>query len=357
MKRKQFIIPFAVILLFFCFFFYYRTDGNNENKEKKVTIKLKKFITKTVDNTFIEFEITQKGEILKQENSKIRFAISGELLDGQPKLEEGQSFQKNQLLFRLNNLEAFSTLAAKKVELAQLLESLLPQIESKFENNIEKWKAFLDEIKPIKRLPEIVSPLLAAESSFLEERHFMQAYVKIKMLESEMEKYFYLAPFDGRCVKLFVSSGKKISPESTIALISKDTKLLSKFTIKKEKLDLNKKQKNIQFWSENGEEIAKGEFLRSSKINDKSDSLEVFYSLYKINESIARSDTRVKITFKQKTTDKCIAVPFCAINGNIVRVLVNELPVSKTITIIGKTENHYLISGLADGEKLILKKI
>ncbi len=357
MKRKQIIVTTSAVLVLFLCFFCYLWYPALKTEEQKVQNKFNGYTTSTVKNTFIAYEISAVGKICKQENLDIRFAVSGELLDGDSTLEAGSEFKKNQLLFRINNVDAFSILANKKVELAQLFKSLIPQIDLKFRNEQQKWLDFLEEIKPVKRLPDLPSLFPPEERIFLIENQFMQAYVKTKMLETEMEKYFYIAPFDGKCIQLNLSSGEKVDPETTIATVFEHKELLSKVTINKENQGIFKSHKYVSILNNTNKKIAQGKLLRCSKKKSQKDEMEVFYSLPETSKSKAQANSKIKITLKEKTREKCIAVPFSAINGNIVRVLVNELPVSKTITIIGKTENHYLIIGLADGEQLILKKI
>ena len=354
MKRKQIIVTSSAVLVLFSCFFYYLCYPTRKTEKQKVQNKFKEYTTITVKNTFIAYEISAVGKICKQENLDIRFAVSGELLDGEPKLEEGSEFKKNQLLFRINNIDAFSILANKKVELAQLFKSLIPQIDLKFRNEQQKWLDFLEEIKPVKRLPDLPSLFPPEERIFLIENQFMQAYVKTKMLETEMEKYFYIAPFDGKCIQLKVSSGEKVDSETTIATVFEHKELLSKVTISKENKAIFKDHTYVSVLNNTNKKITQGKFLKCSKKKGQKDKMEVFYSLPETSKSKASANSKIKIKLKEKTRDKCIEVPFSAIKGNIVRVLVNELPVSKTITIIAKTENHYLISGLADGENLIL---
>lgn len=357
MKIKQIIVTASLLLVLFSCFLYSLWYPAHKTEEEKVKNKFNGYTTIKVKNSFIAYEISAIGKICKQENLDIRFAVSGELLDGEPKLEEGSEFKKNQLLFRINNIDAFSILANKKVELAQLFKSLIPQIDLKFGNEQQKWLDFLEEIKPVKRLPEFPSLFPPEERIFLVENQFMQAYVKTKMLETEMEKYFYLAPFDGECIQLHVSSGEKVNPETIIATAFEHKELLSKVTITKENQGIFKYHKYVSILNNTNKKIAQGKLLRCSKKKGQKDKMEVFYSVPETSKSKTQANSKIKITLKGKTRDKCIAVPFSAIHDNIVRVLINEVPVSKTITIIGKTENNYLISGLADGEKLILKKI
>jgi hypothetical protein len=354
MKIKQIIVTSSLLLVLFSCIFYFLYFPTSKTKGKKVKNKFNGHTTITVKNTFIEYEISAIGKICKQENVDIRFAVSGELLDGETKLEEGSEFKKNQLLFRLDNLDAFSALANKKIELGQLFKSLIPQLDLKFGKEKEKWLDFLEEIKPVKRLPDLPSLLPPEERIFLIENQFMQAYVKTKMLETEMEKYFYIAPFDGKCIQLNVSSGEKVDPETTIATVFEHKELLSKVTINKENKGIFKDHTYVSVLNNTNKKITQGKFLRCSKKKGQKDKMEVFYSLPETSKSKAQANSKIKIKLKEKTEEKCISVPFSAINGNIVRVLVNELPVYKTITILGKTENHYLIGGLADGEKLIL---
>ena len=170
-----------------------------------------------------------------------------------------------------------------------------------------------------------------------------------------MEKYFYLAPFDGKYVRTIIEIGQKIEPGNTIAQIAEKSELLAKVTINKNDLKLYKNKKHVHFVTNKGRKIGNGEFLSLSKKKRKSNLIDIIYTIQDNSKAVA-AGTKLKITTKHTTTDKSVAIPFNAVNGNIVKVLVNEQIISKTVTIIGQNFTHYFIVGLTDGDQLILKK-
>ncbi len=355
MKKKQLIILIIILTISLISTFLYLKKTETDLEVKKKEILKDKYETLSIHNSFINYELTANGIIYELPVQNIKFETSGDLMQGEKLFIAGDEFQKNQLLFRINNTEAFNVLAEKKNNLALLLKNITTELETEIPLAKTKWVDFLNEIKPIKRLPELPNNFPPNERILLIKKGFIQEYVKTSMLEKEMEKYFYLAPFDGKYVRTIIEIGQKIEPGNTIAQIAEKSELLAKVTINKNDLKLYKNKKHVHFVTNKGRKIGNGEFLSLSKKKRKSNLIDIIYTIQDNSKAVA-AGTKLKITTKHTTTDKSVAIPFNAVNGNIVKVLVNEQIISKTVTIIGQNFTHYFIVGLTDGDQLILKK-
>ncbi|GEM_PF-5026110 len=356
MKKRQLIILIIVLILSSLIAFLYSKKSKLDLEVQKKAIIKAKYQTLIVNNSFINYELTANGVIYELPEENIKFEVAGNLLQGEKELISGDEFVKNQLLFRINNTEAFKVLAEKKNELSLLLKTIMPELESQFPLSKEKWMIFLDEIKPIQRLPELPKDFPPIERTYLISKGFMQFYVKISMLEKEMEKYFYLASFDGKYIESNIEIGEIVESGVTIAKISEKSDVLAKVTINKEDLKIYKSQKHVHFLTKKGAKVGNGEFLSFSKKKRKSNLIEVLYKVQG-DSKFTEAGTKLKITTKHTTADKSVSIPFEAVQNNLVKVLVNDKVVSKTITIIGKNASHYFIVGLTDGEQVILKEI
>ncbi len=356
MKKKQLIIVATLLIVssIGVFLYFKKTEIDLEIK-KKAIIKAK-YATLIVNNSFINYELTARGIIYELPKQNVKFEVAGNLIAGEKELMSGDEFVKNQLLFRINNSDAFSVLAEKKMELASLLKAIIPELENQFPLTTEKWFIFLDELKPVKRLPDFPNEFPPSERIFLIAKGFIQAYVKTNMLEKEMEKYFYLAPFDGKYIQTNIQVGQTVDSGVSIATISEKSELLAKVTIEKNDLSIYKNKKHVHFVTKNGAKVGNGEFLSFSKKKRKNDQIEIIYKIQG-NSKFREAGTKLKITTKHTTTDKSISIPFDAVQDNMVKVLINDKVVSKTVTIIGKNATHYFIAGLLDGEQVILKEL
>ena len=265
MKKKQLIILIIILTISLISTFLYLKKTETDLEVKKKEILKDKYETLSIHNSFINYELTANGIIYELPVQNIKFETSGDLMQGEKLFIAGDEFQKNQLLFRINNTEAFNVLAEKKNNLALLLKNITTELETEIPLAKTKWVDFLNEIKPIKRLPELPNNFPPNERILLIKKGFIQEYVKTSMLEKEMEKYFYLAPFDGKYVRTIIEIGQKIEPGNTIAQIAEKSELLAKVTINKNDLKLYKNKKHVHFVTNKGRKIGNGEFLSLSK--------------------------------------------------------------------------------------------
>lgn len=352
--KKQTVF-FIIIGLFVCFFciFYLKNDKNSIKMDEKHNQK-PSLLTKIVKNDIQEYQLTVNGEICDYPSSEISFTIDGVLVIGDSVLKPGMEFKKNQLLYRINNEQAFLQLTAKKIELAKLFASIVSQLEAKFPEHNGKWQTFLEGIKPTKLLPEYPSLFTPDERIFLIQKEFIQAYVKTKMLEKEMEKYFFLAPFDGIFLESIVLEGEAITAGTVVARIAEKTNLMAKITVPKRELKNYLQIKHVHFTNKQEKIIGNGRMIKYLKHNGKNHSIDILYSVQTNPKYNLTPGQSIKIVTQHLTTEKCMIVPITTINENQAEILVDNTPIKKPIKILAKNKKSIYIAGLNDGDLLIL---
>lgn len=352
-KKQVFFIFSGIIVCFLCVF-YLKKDQIIQKKPKNQDIELS-FSTLTVKNDILEFEQILTGEICDFPKHEISFDVDGVLVLGDTLLSPGMEFKKNQLLYRIDNNQSFAQLVSKKNELIKLFLFVLPQLEAKFPNHNGKWQSFLDAIKPAKLLPDYPPLFTPEERVFLVEKGFIQAYVKTKMLEKEMEKYFFLAPFDGIFIESVIQPGESVTPGVSIAQIEEKTDLTAKIIIPKKELKNYIQLKHVHFVNRNGKVIGNGRFIKSNRHKEKSHSVEVYYSVQSNSRTKLIPQQPIKIVTYHLTKEKCIMVPKLSIAEGNVTILINNVPTKKPVRTIAQNKKSLYIVGLKDGDQLILK--
>ena len=70
------------------------------------------------------------GQVSPNRELMVAFKIQGKLEEGKLTMKPGVKFSKGQILYELDNLDAFYTLAARKSTLSNMIISALPDIEN-----------------------------------------------------------------------------------------------------------------------------------------------------------------------------------------------------------------------------------
>jgi membrane fusion protein (multidrug efflux system) len=252
---------------------------------KKETKKEDKKETKNQNNDFnltrnqIE-ELYFLGEVIPYEELTVAFEVSGKLEKGDVDLLIGKNFKKKDLICKVNFEEAFYNLGYKKAHLCYLIIEALPEINSKFPAEKEKWETFLNAISPSNLLPEF--PIFGSEEekSFIQSKDIFGDYLATRSLEVGMKKYIFLAPFNGTITEVSKGIGSTVIPGQSIAKIARTDKKEIRAEIPVTEISSFKSAKEISIIDESGNELGLGKIERiSEKSNVDNQKTTVYFSI------------------------------------------------------------------------------
>jgi membrane fusion protein, multidrug efflux system len=358
MKKRQLILLGIFLLLSAAI--YFRLMSKHTVVEKEAGEKVSVFYLpyRTVENKSKELQISSYGQVNPGLEFDLSFEVQGRLEQGQSFLKPGMKFRKNQLLYKVNNEEAFYTLGARKNQLATLLISAMPDIELDFPSEKGKWMQFLDKLRPAELMPNLPNFASAKERMFFTSRNFLSEYYNIKSLESRMEKYFFLAPFNGTVIEVFTEPGALAGPGVRIAKIAKTGEFEVKVPITLKNLDFFKKENTAVFKNAEGKTVASGRILRiSDLINQRTQSVDVYYSLQAVEGNTIYNGMFLTAQIKQTSNESSFTIPRMAMEDNKVQLLSKNKVEERTVQVIGSKPDSLFITGLQNGEKLILERV
>lgn len=358
MKRNQIIILSILFLVFALIFIVIKGKKKTVEKSIKEAQTIVYVPVKTVKNQEKELQIISYGQVSPNAEIDIAVEVQGKLEQGAMYLRPGVKFTKGQVLFRVDNEEAFYSLSARKTQLANLVVGAMPDIELDFPKEKSKWYSFLENIQAVKRLPELPEFNSNKERMFMTSRGIISEYYNIKSTESRMEKYVYIAPFNGTVLETYAEPGSIANPGTRLARIAKTGEFEIKVPISMMDIASYQKQGSVTFTNSNGELIGHGSINRiSDVINQQTQSVDVYYSIKPQNNQKIYSGLFLNVSINQSAIKKSITVPRMAVTDGKVNVLKNEQVVSRQIQVVGNKPDSLYISGLEDGEKVILEKV
>ena len=358
MKKRQLILLVVFILLTAAIYFRLTAKHKVEVKEGGTKVTTLYVPVKEVLNSTKELQISSYGQISPGVEFDLSFEVQGKLEVGEVFLKPGMKFRKNQVLYKVNNEEAFYSLSARKIALANLIIAAMPDVELDFPSDKNKWLQFLDRLKPSDLMPSLPGFSSAKERMFFTSKGVITEFYNIKRLESRMEKYFFVAPFSGTVVEVYTEPGALAGPGVRIAKIAKTGDFEVKVPIALKKLDFFKKENVAVFKDSEGNQVATGRILRiSDVINQRTQSVDVYYCLSVKNEQTVYNGMFLTVEIKQKSTDRSFTIPRMAMEEDNVQLLKDGKLVERAVNVIGSKPDSLFITGLTDGEKLILERV
>ncbi len=344
--KKGYILLLILVLFTFGYFIFRKDLGDSQKANKKSENLKEESIPFIVKNRIDSVSIIKNGIVSLQNYKPIQFEVSGTLINGEVDFSSTLKFKKNQLLFRVDNRKQFIELVQKKKELAELIKSLKPEIESKFPKEIDKWNLYIEELAPSKLFINNIEIHSSTEKSFFNEKGFFTAFEDLKKRELEMEKYFYLAPEDGEIQLLEKQEGENIRSNQIVAKYSvKKPQFIVKTIVSNSDIGFIKPKLKITYLDENSFKIGIGEVVKinGNEIVTKAD----------IPKSFLVDGTIIIVDYGRFSKKPIASVPKRFIDRNFVTILENGKTAKKKVNILKSVGDKCLVKGLDDGLKIL----
>lgn len=358
MRRSQ-IILFSLFLLLTGIMYVVLQLNKKEKVKTEKSENLVVYVpTKRVVNESRHVSIVSYGQITPNSEINIAVEVQGKLLKGQLTMKPGTKFSTGQILFRIDNEEAFYNLSANKSRLVNLLLSTLPDIELDFPSEKDKWVNFMKAILPNKLMPQLPPFASTKERMLITSRNIIAEYYSLMSQEVRMEKYIYVAPFSGTVVSTFAEPGSIVSPGMQIARIAKTGNFEIKVPISVQDLKMYKTKSTATFTNTSGDTIGTGKIIRiSDVINQQTQSADVYYTLKPRNSETIYHGLFVNVSIDKETVKLTTSLPRVAVKEGKVAILKNNKIIYSTISIVGSKPDTIFVSGLKNKQEVLLEQI
>ncbi len=358
MKRNQIIILGSLLLIFALIFIRIASKKKTAEKSLKSEETTIYVPVRVVNNEEKELQIISYGQVTPMSEIDVAVEVQGKLEAGQIEMRPGVSFSAGQVLYRVNNEEAFFSLSSRKLQLSNLVVSAMPDVELDFPSEKNKWFNFMNAIDVRKLLPELPALNSAKEKMFMTSRGILAEYYNIKSQESRMEKYVYRAPFSGTVLETYAEPGAIANPGTRLARIAKTNDFEIKVPITLANIANYQKQGSVQFYNSDGELVGSGSIKRISEVvNQQTQSIDVYYKVIPKGGQKIYNGLFLNAAINQSSVSESITVPRMAVTENKINVLKDGKIIVKDILIVGNKPDSLYISGLKNGELVVLDKI
>lgn len=357
MKTRQFII-LGVIIVLLGLVYYPILVKEKQEEQKAVEAPINFVGIQQVHNSIHKNKITAYGQVLPNSQMDVTMKIQGYIERDNKSWKPGMSFRKNDILFKVERIDALYSIIARRSAFSNLITNILPDIKLDYSSEFEKWEKFLYSLDPLKELPPLPKTSSNKEKLFIASRNVPTEYYTIKASENQLENYFYLAPFNGTITASFVEPGSMVTPGMRLATIAKTTDFEVRAPISMEQIAFFKNAKLILYTDPKGEIIGSGKLLRTSEvINQQTQSIDAYFSLNPNKSQDIFQGMFLNLVLDTEIIENSMIVPENAVVNAQVQVLKDSLIRMKQVSVVGRKVDSVYVTGLSDGESLLLEPL
>ncbi|MFW5659203.1 MAG: efflux RND transporter periplasmic adaptor subunit [Bacteroidota bacterium] len=212
------------------------------------TVTVKKVEYADIETTFKEY-----GRVVNAQPVEVSAEVAGRLQQGAVQLRPAASFQKGQLLFSIDSREERLQLQANKSNFLQQVAGILPDIKLDYPDEYEKWNSFFNQIDVNEKLPALPEFATKKERTFVASQNLLQTYYEIQSTEARLEKFTYIAPYNGSITEAMRQPGSNVSPGTAVIEIMRTDQLEVEMPVKVEQVPNLKLGQSVKLTMPNGE--------------------------------------------------------------------------------------------------------
>ncbi|MGM0444246.1 MAG: efflux RND transporter periplasmic adaptor subunit [Fibrobacterota bacterium] len=302
----------------------------------------------TADTLRAEIELS--GRIIAPRRINLVPQVSGRILEKDFRCREGQTFQKGDILFRLDRRETALDIRTGIQKLKTSLSSLLPELRSDLLTEADKWARFYDSLRgmSLPPLPEVTSD---RENTILGRYNVLQQYFALQKQLLLYGRHIYRAPFDGTITREINSPGGYLSGGAAVAeAIRRDSALIS--------LSVSPAQAGFLHEGMSLQILRDGVFLDSARILRISDvlsedmqSIPLFAALDSAGAVFPGEYLQARL--QTVPIPDAAALPRRAVQNNAVSVIADSTVTEHPVRVVFRTDDSlYIAASQLNGKTL-----
>ena len=358
MRKSLVSIGFGLLLLITGIFISNIIIDLNKSEPTYNNNSLTSVYIELVKNDSNKIEIERNGKLQSSNRISIISEVQGIKKKNRNKsFKEGERFNKDETLIKINSDEFNSTVKQSRSELKNLIASVLPDIKIDYAENFNNWKNYFDNLsveEPISKIPESASE---KENLFLVGRGIESTYYKVKNLEERLSKYDIKAPFSGILVKGNISEGAFIVPNQILGEFIDPNNFEVGVNIPVNFIEKIKLNQSVSIISEGNKFDIMGKIKRiNRKVDEMTQTVKIFIEFNNRNLFEGKF-VEVKIPLGVIPKSELISRSLL-INDKYVFIANKDNKISKAyVQPLFYNKENVIVTGLEDGTRLITSNV
>lgn len=330
----------------------FKSDNNHHSQE----IKPKLVEIEVVNLETISPRISAYGRAKTSQPVRLICEVPGMIQKGSTPFQPASSFQKGDLLLKIDDRQARLDLNSAISELLTALANFLPEIKSTFPDRFEIWQDYFDNCnfgQPIAPLPE---PSSRRIKLYLARFNVYKLYFKVQSLEIVYGKHFIYAPFGGAVVSVALFPGATTRAGSLLGEIINLEKMEMEVPLPAVDVNWIDFDKNVDLATTESNQRWLGRVNRVGKsIDPATQTVPVYISLDGAEKSDILNGVFIEASIPGLPIEQAVMIPRRAIyEDGFVYLIKNGLLEYRRVSI-ARQENESVIidGGLFTGDSLI----
>ncbi len=330
----------------------YSNEENRSTVSQQAVESVNELQTITVQTTSQKPLLEIQGRVRAENRLELFPEVHGKVISGNKPFREGVRFEKDDIIFQLDDDEARHQLYASRSGFQTLAASLLPDIRLDFPDRLNAFETWHESLHPEKSLPEIPDFDQPRMERFLTSRGLYDKYYQIKSAENRLEKFSLRAPFSGVLSSARAEPGQSVGPQFHAGTLVDPASYLVTATVRQSQISSIKigdkvemtDQQRVRKWTATVSRI-------NPSVDPRSQSVEIYLE---VTGNGIREGMFLEGFLEAGDPKELTEIPKSALlrNGYVYAVadgVIRQVPVH--VTDVG--HETVWVSGLTDGEQII----
>jgi membrane fusion protein, multidrug efflux system len=330
-----------------------------EEPAKKLVVDPVRYVNAIqVNYSDIDTKLKAFGRIMSNRPLSLVAEVGGKLEQGNANLKNASYFSKGDVIYKINNVEASLALKAQKSEFLSVLSGVIPDLKIDYPDNYKMWEKFIEDYDINKNLPELPEIKSPKEKLFLSGRNIFNIYYQIKSVEKRLERYQFVAPFNGMITNVNSEIGSIINPGNAIATIISTDDMEAELLIKK--ADIKWLKIGAEITLTNADETVKAKISRIGDFVDpNSQTINVYASFTNSEKNKNFIDgAYIEAIIPSTTIAASIKIPRQSLVGEKTVFVVNNGRLAlKEVNLLKIDTDSIIVNGLKVNDILVIESL
>ncbi len=311
--------------------------------------------TMPISNGPVQAMIEITGRVVATEVIDLFAEVGGVSAKGSHPFKVGTDFARGQVLLRIDNTEYKRSLASAKSQFVSTLAQILPDIKLDYPSHYPAWYNYLTSFEvnqPITALPTVNEEQFKL---FLTGRNVYATYYTLLEREERLSKYIITAPFSGSLTQANINLGALVRVGQNLGQFMINSAFELEASVSYDKLQYLNNNTAVTFTEVGGTATYNGTLIRINKVVDPTTQLVTVF--YRLNSPQLKSGLYLEGQKAALTYNNAAQIPVQAlIDGTHVYTVQAGKAVKHTIEVKSQNATEAIVTGLKDGDKLIIDK-
>ncbi|MEM6763770.1 MAG: HlyD family efflux transporter periplasmic adaptor subunit [Bacteroidota bacterium] len=296
------------------------------------------------------------GRTQSLESIQLTSEVQGRVLSSAKILNEGVSYRKGESMLKLDANTFSLNLKSQKSQFLATLVRLMPQIKLDYVEAHPSWDAYVKGFSVEGILPDLPEVNNDQLRYFLSANNLFTSFYALKSGEQTLSKYTIRAPFTGVVTSGNVSRGAVVNPGVPLASFSRTDVFEVKAAISAADLSDIKSGQKISLLHTSTGKTYQGTIKRlGGSVDPSTQSIPVFIQ---VSGKGLKEGMFLEASLGSGMVEQIAEIPLRAMNRtNQVHLIQDSIIILKEVKPISYTENRVWVSGLAEGDAVIIEEI